>query len=116
MSTNEQYDLGELPRLSAVAIGARGKRTFFLILGRQGDWIRAWLEKEMLEAMVAGIEQLKSLIAREGLDVPEEGDADKDSGGPPAGLPSFELEIEQVGLGYEKDKAILDFLVHALGP
>jgi uncharacterized repeat protein (TIGR03847 family) len=116
MGTTDRFELGELIQISAVAVGAPGKRTFFLVLGRGRKWIRAWLEKEMLEAMIVGIQQLLSILVREGILLPDAASAESGPDILPAGLPLFELEIEQIAQGYEREKVILEFSVHALGP
>ena len=66
-SMEERHELDEITKLTAVAMGVPGNRTFFLILERKGEWIRAWLEKELLEALALAIDQLLSTLARENL-------------------------------------------------
>ena len=110
----ERYDFDEVAVLSAVAVGSPGKRTFFLAVGGQSDWVRVWLEKQELQALAAAIRQLLSAIsegrvrakARAG-ESPEEG---------PSGFPAAELEIDEISLGYDKERATLECVVHPVGP
>lgn len=44
--------------ISPVAVGNPGKRTFFLVIGEDRDWLRVWLEKQDLQAFALGIRQL----------------------------------------------------------
>jgi uncharacterized repeat protein (TIGR03847 family) len=111
----ERYELDELTQLAAVTMGVPGKRTFFLMLGQPGEWVRAWLEKELLEALALAIEQFLASFARERLPTPEaEPEAIPED--VPAGLPSSELEIDRIALGYDQEMVTLDLSVHPLGP
>lgn len=108
----ENHELDEVTTLSAFSIGEPGKRTFFLVLGQEEEWIRAWLEKEQLQVLGLAIDQFffsivkeKPRFSREDEDKPTHDDA-------PSGLPSAEYEIDQIALGYDEGKAILDLLVH----
>ena len=112
----ERYELDEITQISAVAMGVPGKRTFFLILGQPGKWIRAWLEKELLEALALATDQFLASLAREGLYFPPETEPETEPDDVPAGLPSIELEIDQIALGYEREMAKLELAVHVLGP
>jgi uncharacterized repeat protein (TIGR03847 family) len=108
--------MNEVARLSAVTMGVPGKRTFFLILGQPGEWVRAWLEKELLEALALAIDQFLANLAQEGLEVPDEVAPEDASEEVPAGLPSIELEIDQIALGYDRDMATLVLSIHPSGP
>ena len=112
----ERYEFDELTRISAVAMGVPGKRTFFLILRRPAEWTRAWLEKELLEALALGIDQFLASLALERLYVPPETGPETEPDAVPAGLPSMELEVDQIALGYDREMATLELGVHGLGP
>ncbi len=112
----ERHELDEITRLTAVAMGVPGKRTFFLILEQKGEWIRAWLEKELLEALALAIDQLLSTLARENLYYPTEAEPEAEADTAPAGLPAAELEVDQIALGYDQERATLNLAVHAPGP
>jgi uncharacterized repeat protein (TIGR03847 family) len=113
---DERYELDEITQLTAVAVGVPGKRTFFLILGEKGAWVRAWLEKELLEALALATDQLLASLAQEHLYVPSEAGKGTVTDDVPAGLPSFEVEIDQITLGYEQERATLSLSVHPAGP
>jgi uncharacterized repeat protein (TIGR03847 family) len=108
--------LDEITQLAAIAVGVPGKRTFFLVLGRPGEWIRAWLEKELLEALALAVYRVLDSLRQEHLYISPKGKPEPEPEEVPAGLPSMELEIDQIALGYEQDRVKLSLSVHALGP
>ena len=112
----KRYEFDEVTLLSAVAMGVPGKRTFFLIMGQKEDWVRVWLEKELLEALALAIGQFLFTLSQENLRFPLEAEETPLSDYVPSGLPSAELEIDQIALGYDHERAMLNLLVHVLGP
>ena len=112
----ERYELNEVTFLSAVAVGVPGKRTFFLIMGRKEDWVRAWLEKEQLEALGLAINQFLLTISQQYNRNPRESEGPPLSDDVPSGMPAVELEIDQITLGYDQERATITILVHAVGP
>jgi uncharacterized repeat protein (TIGR03847 family) len=112
----ERYEFDEVTLLSAFAVGVPGKRTFFLVMGEKKDWVRVWLEKEQLEVLALGIDQLLFTLSQEHIRLPQEAEGPPLSDDIPSGLPSAELEIVQIALGYEQEKATIELLVHGLGP
>ena len=112
----KRYEFDEVTILSAVAIGVPGDRTFFIIMGRKEDWVRVWLEREHLEALALAIDQFFFTLSQEHLHFPLEAEETPLSDDVSSRLPSAELEIDQITLGYDHERATLDLLVHALGP
>ena len=112
----KRYEFDEVPLLSVVSMGVPGKRTFFLIIGQKKEWVRVWLEKEQLEALGLAIDQFLSTLSQEHLNFPEEAEGKSLPDDVSSGLPSAELEIEQITLGFDRERAALNFLVHVLGP
>ncbi len=112
----ERHELDEVTLLSAVAVGVPGKRTFFLIIGHKEDWVRVWLEKEQLEALASAIDQFLFTISREYHQSPSETEGPPFSDDAPSGMPEVELEIDQLALGFDQERAMLNILVHASGP
>ncbi|MFC2038269.1 DUF3090 family protein [Chloroflexota bacterium] len=113
----KRYDFEEVTILSVIAVGVPGKRMFFLAMGETDDWVRIWLEKEQLVALDMAIDQFLVNISREFHLSPDESEALLPSEIVPQGkLPSGELEIEQIAIGFDQEKATLDFLVQVLGP
>jgi uncharacterized repeat protein (TIGR03847 family) len=110
----KRYKFDELTLLSAVAVGVPGKRTFFLAIGEKEDWVRVWLEKEHLEALALGIEQLLFTLSQENIRFSQDEEGPTLTG-VPSGLPSAELEIDQIALGYEQEAATIGILVHESG-
>lgn len=108
----ENHELDEVTALSAFSIGEPGKRTFFLVLGQEEEWIRAWLEKEQLQVLGLAIDQFFFTIIKEPPRFPSEGEGKPITNDVPSGLPSVEYEIDQIALGYDRGTAILDLLVH----
>jgi uncharacterized repeat protein (TIGR03847 family) len=117
MVNEQRKEFGDLTHISAVAVGAPGRRTFFLIIVNEEEWVRVWLEKEVLEALAGAIERLNDALALERLydpkSAPDKGPAMQEA---PAGMPAGEVEVEQISLGYEDGKGILDLVVHPSGP
>ena len=112
----EHYEFDEVNILSAFAMGVPGHRTFFLILGQKEKWVRAWVEKEQLQTLALAIDQFMSILSQ---DHPELTRRVKDaslSDDIPSTLPSAELEIDEIALGYDEERALLSFTVHAVGP
>ncbi len=112
----KRYEFDEVTLLSAVAMGVPGQRTFFLIMGQKEDWVRVWLEKEHLEALALAIDQFLLTLSQEHPRFPLEAGEMTLSDDVSSRLPSAELEIEQITLGYDHERATLNFLVHPLGP
>jgi len=117
MVNEQRKEFGDVTHISSVAVGAPGQRTFFLILANSNEWIRVWLEKEVLQALAAAIERLTDALALESLydskAKPDEGPAAAKA---PGGMPASEVEVEQISLGYDEGKGILDLVVHPSGP
>ena len=112
----KRYEFDEVTLLSAVAMGVPGQRTFFLVVGRKGEWVRAWIEKEQLQALALGIDQFLFTISQERPEL-----SPKAGGKPlpddiPAEFPSAELEVDEIALGYDKGTAAQDCSVHVVGP
>ena len=111
-----RYEFDETGLLSSIAVGVPGKRTFFLVIGEKEDWLRLWLEKEQLEAIALAVDQLLATLAKDFHRYPDESEDQSDSDERPSGLPSGEFEIDQISLGFDDDKAIMEYLVHSIGP
>jgi len=112
----ERHEFGDVMLLSAFAVGVPGKRTFFLVMGEKEKWLRLWLEKEQLEALTLAIDQLFFTLSQEHIHLLQEAEGPSLSDDIPSGLPSVELEIDQITLGYEQESATINLLVHVLGP
>ena len=111
-----RYEFNEVTLLSSFAVGTPGKRTFFLLIGRKEKWVRVWLEKYLLETLALAIDQFLFNLSREfpSLERREMGAALPDD--VPKGLPTAELEIDQISLGFEQERATLNMIVHSSGP
>ena len=112
----KRYEFDEVTFLSVVAMGVPGKRTFFLIMGQKEEWVRVWLEKEQLEALGLAIDQFLLTLSQEHLNIPRKAEGTPLSDDVSSGLPSAEVEIDQITLGFDQERVTLNFLVHALGP
>ena len=111
----ERYEFDEVTILSAFAMGIPGKRTFFLIIGRKEKWVRVWLEKYLLESLALAIDQFLFTLSQEHLNV-DRGAEGISLSDVPSGLPSVELEIDEIALGFDHGRATLHLSVHGLGP
>jgi uncharacterized repeat protein (TIGR03847 family) len=111
-----RYEFDELALLSAVAMGVPGKRTFFVAIGRQGEWVRLWQEKHDLQAFALAANQLLLEISH-GHARSSSKEENAPAGDVPAsGLPSAELEGDEITLGYDSGTAVLDVTAHGMGP
>ncbi len=115
MGTEERYEYDEVTLLSPFAVGVPGKRTFFLAIGGKNNWLRVWLEKEHLQALAVAIEQLLVTLSKEGIISSREAEGPPLSDDKPAGLPSAELDIVQIALGYSEGKAIIELSAQQSG-
>jgi len=110
-----RYEFDEATFLSAFAVGEPGKRTFFVAVGKKGQWVRLWLEKQDLQALAIAIRRLlfnlsqNHVVSSQRAEVEPPPDA-------PSKLPTAELEIHEMTLGYDDGKAVLEASVHQLGP
>lgn len=112
---DDSYTLDEVSILAAVAVGQPGKRTFFLSLGQNGTWFRLWVEKEELRALAMAIRQFLFALSQEEPRLPSSALAGASPSETGSGLPSAELEIEEITLGYEDGKAVLEVGAHRSG-
>ncbi|HEY95514.1 MAG TPA: DUF3090 family protein [Dehalococcoidia bacterium] len=112
----KSYDFDEPGLLSVISVGVPGKRTFFLVIGEKEEWIRLWLEKEHLEALSIAIDQFIVRLSQELRQYSNEPSIQSSGDDLPVGLPSGEFEVDQIGIGFDNEKVVFEFLVHALGP
>lgn len=110
-----RYEFDEIEVLSAVAVGAPGKRTFFLIVGERGNWVRVWLEKEQLQALGLAIDQFLLSLSHKQKSAAQEVPTDSLTEDVKSRLPAAELEIDEIALGYDKGIAMLTFSAHLFG-
>ncbi len=108
MEAAKRYEFNSVSLLSPYAVGVPGKRTFFLAIGEKDDWIRVWVEKEHLLALVAAIDQLLSALEKEHVKIPRAGKSAPTGEDRPQGLPSAEIEVLQMALGYKDDRAVIE--------
>jgi len=113
---NNSYDFEEPGLLSVIAVGVPGSRTFFLVIGEKEEWIRVWLEKEHLEAISIAIDQVFIRLPKEYRRLEEVQESRSSAGDLPTGLPSGEFELDQIGIGFDKEKIVFELVVHSLGP
>jgi uncharacterized repeat protein (TIGR03847 family) len=112
----ERYEFDEVTLLSAFAIGESGKRTFFLIVGQKEKWVRAWLEKEQLQTLALAIDEFLFTLSEGAPGLSRESEGMTLSDDFPSGLPYAEVEVDEIALGHEQERATLTFVVHVLGP
>ena len=112
----ERYEFDEVTLLAAFAMGTPGKRTFFLVVGQQEKWVRGWLEKEQLQSLALGVDQFLLTLSKERPRLPPAAKGVPLSDDVPPGLPAAEVEIDEIALGYDHDRATLSLVVHVVGP
>ena len=112
----ERYEFDEVTLLSAFTMGVPGKRTFFLLIGQKEKWVRVWLEKYLLETLTLAIDQFLFTLSRKHIHLRRTAEGMPSSDDVPSGLPSAELEVNEITLGFDQQRAMLNLLVHKLGP
>lgn len=106
---NILYDMNPVTHITAGAIGAPGKRTFYL-QGRQGATIVTLIaEKEQMAALSAGIDQLLERLG---------------GGARPVDVTATQMELSepieplfligQLGLGYDAEQGLLILVAYEL--
>src|SRR3990170_7700532 len=99
-----RYEFNEVTLLSSFAVGTPGKRTFFLLIGRKEKWVRVWLEKYLLETLALAIDQFLFNLSQEHINLGRGAEGRTLSDDVPSGLPSAELEIDQIALGFDQQR------------
>ena len=116
MAVEKRYEFEEAGMLSVFSIGMPGKRTFFLAIGQKDKWVRVWLEKYVLETLPAAVDEFMVTLTREHLIAGSDRHDKPGSEDKPSGMPAAELEIDEMTLGYDHDKATMMLLAHSIGP
>ena len=111
----KRYDFDKVTVLSAFAVGEPGKRTFFLAVGQNGEWLRIWLEKQELQALALGVRKLLFNLSQQQKSSFERTEV-ASSSDVPSKLPSAELEVSEMTLGYDGEMVTLDASVRQMGP
>lgn len=107
------WEISTLDLLSPVAVGAPGKRTFFLVIAEKGRWFRVWLEKQDLQALAMAVRQLVIKLSLDATASPvqREGPSHETSR-----LPAAELELREADLGFQDGHGVLALTVDVIGP
>jgi uncharacterized repeat protein (TIGR03847 family) len=115
MGTEENWHFEDPKLFTAFAVGAPGKRTFFLAIGEKDKWLRVWLEKEHLKALDEGVDKLLSILSEQKISIPRKSKESPLSGELPVGLPLAEVDVLEIVLGYEEEKANIEMVVQRSG-
>jgi len=107
------WELDTLDLLSPVAVGAPGKRTFFLVIGDNGRWFRVWLEKQDLQALAMAV---RELLLKLPFDASGSSVQDQEPSHKTSGFPAAELELREASLGFQDGHGVLVFTVDVIGP
>ncbi|MBI4308551.1 MAG: DUF3090 family protein, partial [Chloroflexi bacterium] len=94
-----QYDFPAVTHLVAGARGEPGKRTFYLEAGDVEQWVRTWLEKEVLQALAEAIDQLLASLAQQ-RNSPQPTEAAPAE--PRSDEPAAEFRAGRLALGYDE--------------
>ncbi len=108
--------LNDIKLISAFTMGVPGKRTFFLAIGEKENWVRVWLEKYLLESLGLAVDKFLTTLSQEKIIVDQGEEEAPPSKDMPVGLPTSELDVDQITLGYDMQKVNLDLIVHPSGP
>jgi uncharacterized repeat protein (TIGR03847 family) len=107
------WELSTVELLSPVAVGAPGKRTFFLVIADQRRWFRVWLEKQDLQALAMAVRQL---VIKLSLDATPSSVQREEPSHETSRLPAAELELREANLGFQDGHGVLAFTVDVVGP
>jgi uncharacterized repeat protein (TIGR03847 family) len=107
------WELSTLDLLSPVAVGAPGKRTFFLVISEKGRWFRVWLEKQDLQALAMAVRQLALKLS---LDAANSSVQEKEALHETSRFPSAELQLREANLSFQDGHGVLAFAVDVIGP
>lgn len=103
------FEFTDPPHLGAWARGQPGQRTFYLSVGRSGYWLRAWMEKEQLEALGLAAGRLLLQLPKHAHLLSQEGPELSTEEPPEPTVEEF--RVGQLGLGYDEaqDRFLLVF-------
>lgn len=102
----EHYVFNDVTELNAGARGVPGNRTFYLLAGQEGVWVRMWLEKTELAALGETIDQVLAQQAR-GVARPEWADADPNellTQGEPLSAPAADFQVGRLGVAHDPQR------------
>lgn len=105
----EQHSFENVTELNAGARGVPGNRTFFLLAGDSGRWVRVWLEKTQLAALGETIDQLLAQQAHGDLR-PDWAAADPAqllTNGEPMSSPASEFQLGRLGVAHDPQRDLL---------
>lgn len=106
-----RYQFTTISHLAAGARGEPGKRTFFLEVGQDERWVRAWLEKAALQALGETVDQL--LAALEGKTFLPQGSASTSGHAETRqDEPAAEFQVGHLALGYNETTGHLVLVLH----
>jgi uncharacterized repeat protein (TIGR03847 family) len=112
----EHTEFGPVARLEADAVGPPGRRSFRLLVGREGSSAWLWVEREQLQALAMLIEQLltglPALDLRASASQRQARPAKRERG--PTIAPDVEFKVGQLALGYDQSQKLYLLLVHEL--
>ena len=107
------WEISKLVLLSPVAVGAPGKRSFFLVIGEKGRWFRVWLEKQDLQALETAVRQLLRKLSVDASNSPVQ---EKEPSHETSKLPAAELQLREANLSFQDGQAVLALTVDVIGP
>ncbi len=95
--------------LNAAFRGTPGKRTFYLIAGQSGRWVRVWMEKTQLATLGESIDQV--LAAQQAVEGPAP--AELLLAADPVGSATAEFQLGRMGLGHDPERDMIVLLAQA---
>jgi uncharacterized repeat protein (TIGR03847 family) len=98
--SEQRFTFHDVSDLLAASRGVPGKRTFYFLAGDGASWVRVWLEKEQLQALSDGIEELLASLDKPAATA----DRDSLSRSDPPGQPAADFRGGRLGLGYDADR------------
>lgn len=110
----ESYQFESVSRLAAGAHGEPGQRTFFLLVGREGQLVRLWLEKERLQQIGTAIEQILLRLEREHGMTPAGPEDPSGLVEEPGSALVAEFHVGWFALGFDERRRLLALFAHEL--
>ena len=106
---DRRFVFDNVSELNAVSRGVPGNRTFYLIAGQAGRWVRVWLEKQQLQTLGESIDELLATHQAAA------GTADTNllMSGDPSGAPAGEFQVSRLALGHDPARDMIVLLAQA---
>lgn len=106
----DTFDFDAASLFGSGAVGEPGKRFFYVLAGRDDGWVRLWMEKEQLQALADGLEELLRDIAHSEESIPEDAPPQTE---PPDTPMLGEFHVTRMAVGYDPARQSVVLTAHS---